>query len=60
MAQELYNGYGSCSEGTGNDIDLSKLKPEDVTREIAEWLIANPVNVFATQHPYMTQALTVY
>jgi hypothetical protein len=48
------------AEGTGNvdTIDLFKLKPEDVTREIAEWLIANPVNVFATQHPYLTQFLT--
>jgi len=46
------------NKGTGNAIDLSKLKPEDVTREIAEWLIANPVNVFATQHPYITQAIT--
>ena len=45
-------------EKTGNDIDLSKLKPEDVTREIAEWLIANPVNVFAAQHPYIMQGLT--
>ena len=50
----------ALNQGTGNPgtIDLSKLKPEDVTREIAEWLIANPVNVFATQHPYITQLLT--
>ncbi|OPX45078.1 hypothetical protein CLHUN_09650 [Ruminiclostridium hungatei] len=49
---------GNKGKGKTDTKDLSKLKPEDVTREIAEWLIANPVNVFATQHPYLTQFLT--
>ncbi|WP_081741712.1 DUF4474 domain-containing protein [Ruminiclostridium josui] len=31
-------------------MDLSKLKPEDVTRTIAEYLIENPAAVYATQH----------
>lgn len=44
--------------GKFGNIDLSKLKPEDVTREFAEWLIGNPVNVLATQHPYITKTLT--
>ncbi len=50
----------NVTKGSGKigNIDLSKLKPEDVTRKIAEWLIGNPVNVLATQHPYITKALT--
>ncbi len=42
-------------EETSNSdiIDLSELKPEDVTRAIAEYLIANPVAVYATQHGWL-------
>ncbi len=56
--QEMKYGLGAKGKGKTDNVDLSKLKPEDVTRKIAEWLIANPVNVYATQHPYITQALT--
>lgn len=31
---------------------------KDITRTLARWLIANPVNVFATQHPYLTKSIT--
>ena len=42
----------SNDKGTGNsgNIDLSKLKPKDVTRAIAEYLIENLASVYATQH----------
>ena len=56
----VYGGGGvlGSSGGNGRFIDLSKIKPEDVTREIAKFLIGNPVNVFVTQHPYLTEFLT--
>ena len=41
-----------------NDLDLKNLKPEDITREIIETLVANPIFVFATQHPHLTEFLT--
>ncbi|WP_278244411.1 RHS repeat-associated core domain-containing protein [Clostridium sp. BNL1100] len=51
------NSKGS-GESASNNIYLSNLKPDDVTRDIAKWLIGNPINAFATQHPYITKALT--
>lgn len=66
MVQGLYNCNSSCSEGTGNveaylsklGFDISNIDPKDVTRELARWLIGNPVNAAITQHPYLTEFLT--
>lgn len=32
-----------------NDINLTEIEPEDITRQLARWLIANPASVYITQ-----------
>jgi len=59
-AEDWLEAVDKAAEGASNagTIDLSELQPEDVTRGIAERLIADPAFVFATQHPDIVQAAT--
>ena len=46
-------------QGTGEGgFDLSNIDPKDVTREVARWLIGNPVNAFVMQHRDLVEQIT--
>lgn len=40
---------------SNSNIDLFSIKPEDVTRDVAKFLIGNPINVYATQQGWFKE-----